>query len=196
MQHDSDLVLIEHALETQVNLEIALDIAFAFDKLRYRIIGDAMRELEAKVRAGLGGAPWEIGTNFNRQPIPSNGYFKVRSLQWPADYSVKLASDRKNAAELYIALHFDGDEPLVNHKALWESLAHIRPGRAKETPQHGWLWWDWLETPLSNWSSKGSLLELATEKAPAALADELVGVATAIDPILTSIQSTGHGTNS
>lgn len=194
MQHDSDLVLIEHALETPANLEIALDIAFAFDKLRYRIIGDAMRELEARVRAGLGGAPWEVRTNFNHQPIPANGYFKVRSQQWAAEYSVRLASDQRSATKLYIGLHFAGDEPLVDHKALWEGLAHIRPGRAQQTPQYGWLWWDWLEAPLSNWSSKAALLEFATKDADALsdLAAELVSVAAAVGPILTRSKATAY----
>lgn len=184
MQHDCDQVLIEHALETPKNLEIALDIAFAFDKLRYRIIADAVQNIKARVLAGLNEAPWEVKTNFNHQPIPSDGYFQVRSSRWPTEYSVRLASDQRNAVQLYIGVLFNGDQPLADHNALQDSLAYIRPGKAKEELQYGWLWWDWLDPSLLNWSSKATLLKLTTEEARSTLAGELIKVAAAVNPVL------------
>lgn len=187
MQVDAEQIIVEHALQTSSTLEVAIDVAFAFEAIRHAVIRDAITRLEGYVKAQLGDlATVDVESSFKFRPIPDHASFSLRMNDWPEQYRLHLFSDKNDAVDLYIGLK-DGKSPVLTPTELIEGLAGVRIG--KSDPEYGWAWWYYLEPPLRSWKSKDALLALKSDEVVRKLALDMASIAEGISGLLRARRS-------
>ncbi|MBI1745611.1 MAG: hypothetical protein HYR55_03380 [Acidobacteria bacterium] len=149
-------IVIEHALENENNLDIALDIAFAYTELRRRIIVAFLEKLELFVRQQLDESQWNLHSKLRANPFEHYAGFFVTKKAWREQYRVELSSEKYGATYLIIGIAKQA-ETLRSIESLKQTLdTQIRQGRAS-------TWWDWyhqLENPYGDWDNKEALVKM------------------------------------
>ena len=65
-------IILEHALENENNLGMAVDIALAYQDLRQRVIVDFSDKLHRLVRQQLNESQWVINSGFRANPFENS----------------------------------------------------------------------------------------------------------------------------
>jgi len=181
LSSERELVL-GHALESTTNMEMALDIAFAYRDLRRRVIGDYfVVQLECKVRQALDAAEWKLITTMRENPFARFASFCVAKKNWEGRYGVGLEAQMGDARSFLVGIWKDhqGRPPITGLKEKLD--IQIRQGQVSNR----WDWFHYLDHPYRDWD-KEALMQMYNGNAAARLGEYLVNLATLAAPTIDS----------
>ena len=161
MQMNEGEIIIEHVLENEENLEVALDIISMAQEIRERIIKTFLKNLEGFICKKLDMSQWdlkkELGYTSHRNISLS---FGVSNQNGPI--SILLQSYGKY---LYIGV--------FSSPNIWSSMNHLS-SKLKKKLEKGesskwWIWYQPLKSPSWNykeWTNKDTLIKMHTDPDP------------------------------
>ena len=178
-------IILEHALAHKNNLEMAVDIAFAYTDLRRRIIVAFAEKLERFVLRRLDESQWKVNASLRADPFERWAGFSVTKNAWAGRYVVGLEAGAQGAKDLIIGVAKQA-ETLPSIEGLKQALdAQIRHGTASS-------WWDWyhpLEHPYRHWDNKDALITMYDETAVEPLGTYLLRIIEVAAPVIDSYVS-------
>jgi hypothetical protein len=173
-------VVIDHILENKNNLEMALDVAFAYPEIRRRLILRGLESLDRVVRQGLNSTDWMVETTLQAKPFDRFGGYFVAKKVWADHWKIGLEAQKVNAREFIIGVK-KWREDLTPIGGLKTALdASIRHGLASP-------WWDWyhlLEPPYADWDTKQVLIAIYDGSAPEFLGNYLLRMTSLVTPLI------------
>jgi hypothetical protein len=186
----SDLeVMIDHILENKHNLEMALDVVFAYPEVQKRVILRGLESLDRIIKQGLDSADWTVETTLQAGPIDRFGGYFVAKKEWADRWRIGIEAQKANAREFIIGVQ-KRREGLTRIAGLKTALdASIRHGLASP-------WWDWyhlLEPPYADWYNKQGLISIYDGSAPEFLGNYLLRVTSLATPLIETHLSAGSG---
>jgi hypothetical protein len=177
----SDLeVVIDHIQESKSNLEMALDVAFAYPEVLRRLILRGVQSLDRVVRQGLDSADWTVEATLQTRPLDCFAGYFVAKRAWADRWQIGFEAQRTSARALIIGVQkkIEGLAPIGGLKTALD--ASIRHGRASP-------WWDWyhvLEPPYADWDNKQVLISIYDGSAPEFLGNYLLRVTSLATPLI------------
>ena len=187
------MMILEHALEKE-NLETALDIGFAFDDLRERIIVGFLSKLEKSVlgilRQRRDGSEWHVSGNFRCSPLESYASFSFGKKTWGNQYGVALQSHAANACEVIIGVERWYDDKTNKGARRFQPKDHLRKKlnhKIRNGVANDNRYWEWrhhLDDPYRNWNGKETLIKLHNGEAVKVIGLYLVKIIKVAAPII------------
>ena len=174
MQTNEGKIIIDHVLENEENLEMALDIIDLTEKIRGRIIQSFLGKLKKVICERLDEkfdmSQWDLKTELCDEPYGKNSHsFGVSSksgvLKRPVGILLKGSATLKS---LYIGVFSSPTNELFN-----ESMNHLKSqldekcgeGKEWEGKKEIWIWYQSLKKPsdnwdYTNWTNKDTLIKM------------------------------------
>lgn len=151
-QNERDIIL-KHALESETNLDIALDCFIAYkdghdDGLLRRVIVDyLLKELEKELQRDFPEPQWKICTDFLREPFKKFKRFSLAKHSWK--YAVTLEPQLPDLCTVYIGVRKDdpNEQYIDELKGALDRELNI-VGRTSD-------WWVWYDN-LGDWGPSKS----------------------------------------
>ena len=194
--------ILDHALENEKNLKIALDINSAFEgNLNKKIIKDFLNKLKDFVLDKLGDpdmSQWALTNSYSlfNSPLKSEQMFGFKKKEWEDQewkdqndkndkYSVVLVPGSDDACGFEICVFKHRDAPRVMPEGyLWKTL-NKRFGESEKPT----AWWEWhrpLHDRYRNWGTKDGLLRLRfhEDEAVKHIGQDLVNIIEVAAPII------------
>ena len=191
IRNERDIIL-KHALEKE-NLETALDIGFAFDDLRKKIIVGFLNKLEKFVLDELRQGPdasekWCVNNDDLRKALlKKDKRFSFGKESWGDHHGVILAPANDNARDFAMGVWKNNDpNPIFNEEdRLRETLTANFANIGEEPSKWKNEWWVWhccLKAPYQHWNTKEALFKLHNDaEAVQDLGSALVKIIRVID---------------
>lgn len=148
-------IVVNHALTDSENLGVALDIAYAYEEIRNRIIRGALRDVEAQLREAIGAANLEVNNQFEESISDSYTGFWVRNRAWPQELLLGIEAQARVARNFCIGVA--GANHDIDRAQLKADLEHALNRKTNESG--AWLSWHWLDSPLRSWDNSDILLD-------------------------------------
>ena len=180
-QNDSENVIIEHALENEKNLEIALDIIFAYTDLRQRITNNFREKLQVFLK--------------NKKKL-TESQFKWQ-FEWEGDFQevlgvtskaedlpeVRIWINPNSETDRFIGIHVESLKPSL---PAWNPLkskleAKLKKGSNRKNPY--WIW----KTPnwkYKDWTDKDNLIKMHTEEAVKDVGNYFLEIVIEAEPLI------------
>ena len=191
-------IIRTHALE-KGNLEIALDINFAFNgDLHGQIIAGFLNKLKEfvldKLRQSPDRSKWDVNNEtLLDSPLPNYADFSFGKMSWEKQYGVGLQlqqppkDNEDKTRKVIIGVWKPEDDlwPGELEERLRNKL-NRRLGREGKKPTKNWLWYYYLDDdPYGNWNGKDALIKLYNgQKAVKDLGQKLVEIIEEAAPII------------
>lgn len=160
-------IIVEFALRDRDSLELTLDIVASYDKIRERVIARFLRELEESVSARQ--SEWKP-----RRPSPT-----VSFRPFEEQFSLSKESQSERYQIVIEAQKGDIRDVIVGVKKNKDTDVHIPDLRGwldDKVKPNGmasawWIWYQYLDQPLRNWTSKEALTRMNDGSAAKTLGD-------------------------
>ena len=186
MRNEREIIL-EHALEKE-NLETALDIGFAFDDLRKKIIVGFLNKLEEFILDRLADASeWKIDRSLVDSPLTTYSSFGFEKSAWNDKYGVAFQPQAKDARKVIIGVWRQYNTstkegaPIVQEGRLKRTLDDkIHPGRDSKY----WEWYHDLKDPYQDWNTTEALIKLHNSEGGNEIGQELLNIIEVAAPII------------
>ena len=185
IRNERDIIL-KHALEKE-NLETALDIGFAFDDLRKKIIVGFLNKLEEFILDRLPDASeWKIDRSLVDAPLDTYSFFGFKKSAWNDKYRVAFQSQATDAGKVIIGVCRQYDKKTETGARridlLFQELNNIREG----SRSNWWEWYHFLDDRYRDWGTKDGLMELKLHEDDAIdkLGSSLMKIITVAAPII------------
>ncbi|MCY4614658.1 MAG: PD-(D/E)XK nuclease family protein [Nitrospira sp.] len=178
-------IILKHVLSNSENLETTLDIGFAFNELRKRIIVGFLDKLEEFILDRLADASeWKIDRSLVDSPLTTYSWFGFKKSAWNDKYGVALEPQSANAGDVIIGIWRQYDEKtgtgVRRIDPLFQELNNIRNGRHSD-------WWEWhhfLEDDYTDWNTKEALIKLHNGEAVEYIGKKFVEIIDKAAPII------------
>ncbi len=149
-------VILDHALQNEENLEVALKIGAAYGDLCSRLIMDFLRAVERGLSARLGKG-WKVEMADPNQFANRWALFlKAGYLGHPGQFEVLLCGDESGyPKQVYLAARSTGGQEL--HERVKAAIDE-NAGKGSRTPYS--IWYRYIDKAYSNWGSEDTTLLL------------------------------------
>jgi hypothetical protein len=152
---DSEAI-VDHAVESEDNLRMAVCVGLAFDRLKEKIVREFTARLIAELRTRLGKS-WAVKDAWSKTPL-KKGYISVRKEQWAGNLAVCLGCEKVGPSELYWSTW---PEKTLNTAKSAELKAALDEQYAPGF-KNGAInpWWKWVDKPFGEWNTEEALIGL------------------------------------
>jgi hypothetical protein len=152
---DSEAI-VEHAVESEDNLRMAVCVGLAFDRLKEKIVREFIARLIAELRARLGKS-WEVKDGWSQSPL-KKGYISVRKEQWAGTLAVCLGCEGVGPSKLYWSAYAEKTLSIAKRATLKAALdKQYSPGFKNGAMNP---WWKWVDKPFRDWNAEEALIGL------------------------------------
>jgi hypothetical protein len=152
---DSEAI-VEHAVESEGNLRMAVCVGLAFDRLKERIVSEFIARLIAELRSRLGNS-WGVKDAWGKAPL-KKGYISVRKEQWAGNLAVCFGCEKVGPSELYWSAYAEKTLSAEKSATLKAALdKQYSPGLKNGAINP---WWNWVAKPFRDWNTEEALIGL------------------------------------
>jgi hypothetical protein len=182
-------VILDHALQSESNFRMAVQVGLAFPDIHARIIKEFLAALKADLKKRLG-RQWEVSDNWNPIPSKTKLIVSVRKTQWSGEDCIGLACQKRGPSELNWYIYVHPKATPVQQSDIKSALDSKYALGRRETPFNPW--WKYIEhRTYRAWNTEESLVAL-WQKSDAVeyYADHLTRIAKIASPIIDRIRKT------
>lgn len=184
MENEKRNLIAEHALLTEGNFMIAVQVEKSFQEIMNRLISKLLNKLEEELTAVLG-PEWEMESGFDDNAFEKHWSFVIFKKNWVhaerALYYFGFSPDRTRLGDFYFYANRNTEiikEPIDTvYCALNEKY---KKGRKAYSD-----WWQYVDQEYINWMSEETLLKLyRQEEMVTYFVEQFVKMKDIIEPII------------
>lgn len=194
MSNDFKKEIVDHALQSVGNLELAIKVATAFEDIKKQLIKNFAELLAdtllVRLQENLPGNEWIIISNtLATKPFDECSCLIIKNKNWPESLEVGIEAGRKNSK--FFAFCIFGKESAILTK---DKLNQIKTklqneiGAERISESQDIVWQRMVGADLKDWDNEEALLKLKNGEALSYFIGELVSISNIVNSICNSTQ--------
>lgn len=185
MENEKKNFIADHALLTEENFLLAVQVANSFEEIMNRLVDNLLSKLKKELNECLG-AEWEVENNFEENAFEKNWNFVVYKKSWTDDeyafYWFGFAPDRTKMGNFHFYAMRNSEvikKPLTAvYQALNEQYKKGRKGTVSD-------WYQYVDHDYLNWTHDETLVKLyRQEEMVTYLIQQFIKMKSVIEPIV------------
>lgn len=172
-------IIVDHALQNEESLSIALDIVNSFDEIRKRVIGTFLMKLEELLKSNLQNG-WTIRMDIKENPFERYTGVQLSKGLWSGKYEIGFQAGKYGAKDFYIGV----SKVVEKHPHIARLYEELNTNFGQGSTEPWWVWWRSLDYPYLDWDNADTLLKMFRGEAADYFYRQLLKLADLATPIL------------